>query len=200
MGRRGLHNEGATLMRARLADKITLIDTVKHYLYYEMIARISTIVDPKKIDPGAAHVLAVRGLRAVDVSVTKLTAQKLGAALGKLTRVETLLGIFPDVVSACRAVINTLPLNEAALMLEPGAPGDVQAWSNLNDVEVVVYNYWIDSHMRIAAFTPATRPCSRPLALLITCWMTGVPPGNSQSSDCCRAPTKAATRVIGVSM
>ncbi|OCL27381.1 MBL fold metallo-hydrolase [Orenia metallireducens] len=31
-------------------EKITLIDTVKHYLYDEMIARISDIVDPTKID------------------------------------------------------------------------------------------------------------------------------------------------------
>lgn len=31
-------------------EKITLVDTVKHYLYDEMIARISTIIDPSKID------------------------------------------------------------------------------------------------------------------------------------------------------
>ncbi|HSV98436.1 MAG TPA: FprA family A-type flavoprotein [Spirochaetota bacterium] len=31
-------------------DKITLIDTVKHYLYEEMLARISAVVDPAKID------------------------------------------------------------------------------------------------------------------------------------------------------
>jgi flavorubredoxin len=31
-------------------DKITLIDTVKHYLYDEMIERIKSIVDPSKID------------------------------------------------------------------------------------------------------------------------------------------------------
>ena len=31
-------------------EKITLIDTVKHYLYDEMIKRISQIIDPKKID------------------------------------------------------------------------------------------------------------------------------------------------------
>ena len=31
-------------------EKVTLVDTVKHYLYDEMIARISAIVDPSKID------------------------------------------------------------------------------------------------------------------------------------------------------
>jgi flavorubredoxin len=31
-------------------EKITLIDTVKHYLYDEMIARISAVIDPTKID------------------------------------------------------------------------------------------------------------------------------------------------------
>jgi len=31
-------------------EKVTLIDTVKHYLYDEMIARISDIIDPAKID------------------------------------------------------------------------------------------------------------------------------------------------------
>jgi flavorubredoxin len=31
-------------------EKITLIDTVKHYLFNEMIERISKIIDPKKID------------------------------------------------------------------------------------------------------------------------------------------------------
>ncbi len=31
-------------------DKITLVDTVKHYLFDEMLARISEIVDPSKID------------------------------------------------------------------------------------------------------------------------------------------------------
>ncbi|HOO70911.1 MAG TPA: FprA family A-type flavoprotein [Spirochaetota bacterium] len=31
-------------------DKITLIDTVKHYLYDEMLDRISSVVDPSKID------------------------------------------------------------------------------------------------------------------------------------------------------
>ncbi len=31
-------------------DKITLIDTVKHYLYEEMIERISKIIDPSEID------------------------------------------------------------------------------------------------------------------------------------------------------
>jgi flavorubredoxin len=31
-------------------DKITLIDTVKYYHYNEMIERISSVIDPKKID------------------------------------------------------------------------------------------------------------------------------------------------------
>ncbi|MGC7873157.1 FprA family A-type flavoprotein [Desulfosporosinus sp. SYSU MS00001] len=31
-------------------EKVTLIDTVKHYLYDEMLARISEVVDPSKID------------------------------------------------------------------------------------------------------------------------------------------------------
>ncbi|MCK9554742.1 FprA family A-type flavoprotein [bacterium] len=31
-------------------EKITLIDTVKHYLYEEMLSRISDIIDPKKIN------------------------------------------------------------------------------------------------------------------------------------------------------
>ncbi|MHB8127173.1 MAG: FprA family A-type flavoprotein [Desulfitobacteriaceae bacterium] len=31
-------------------EKITLVDTVKHYLFEEMLARISTIIDPAKID------------------------------------------------------------------------------------------------------------------------------------------------------
>ncbi|TDX47832.1 FprA family A-type flavoprotein [Orenia marismortui] len=31
-------------------EKVTLIDTVKHYLYDEMIERISSIIDPSKID------------------------------------------------------------------------------------------------------------------------------------------------------
>lgn len=31
-------------------DKITLVDTVKHYLFDEMLARISEIIDPAKID------------------------------------------------------------------------------------------------------------------------------------------------------
>ena len=31
-------------------EKITLIDTVKHYLYPEMLERISAVIDPKKID------------------------------------------------------------------------------------------------------------------------------------------------------
>jgi flavorubredoxin len=33
-----------------LDEKITLIDTVKHYLYDEMLERISAVVDPAKID------------------------------------------------------------------------------------------------------------------------------------------------------
>ena len=33
-----------------LDEKITLIDTVKHYLFDEMIERISTVIDPSKID------------------------------------------------------------------------------------------------------------------------------------------------------
>lgn len=33
-----------------LDEKITLVDTVKHYLYDEMLARISAIIDPAKID------------------------------------------------------------------------------------------------------------------------------------------------------
>jgi parallel beta-helix repeat protein len=36
-------------------------------------------------------------------------------------------------------------------------PGTMRPWTNLTDVEVVVYNYWIDSHMRIKKFDPATR-------------------------------------------
>lgn len=31
-------------------EKITLIDTVKHYFYKEMVERISSVIDPKKID------------------------------------------------------------------------------------------------------------------------------------------------------
>ncbi len=31
-------------------EKVTLIDTVKHYLYDEMISRISSVIDPSKID------------------------------------------------------------------------------------------------------------------------------------------------------
>ena len=31
-------------------EKITLIDTVKHYLFDEMMARISDVIDPAKID------------------------------------------------------------------------------------------------------------------------------------------------------
>ena len=36
-------------------------------------------------------------------------------------------------------------------------PGDIQAWHNLNDVEVVVLHYWIEERMPIASFDPATR-------------------------------------------
>jgi hypothetical protein len=36
-------------------------------------------------------------------------------------------------------------------------PGDIQAWHNLNDVEVVVLHYWIEERMPIATFDPATR-------------------------------------------
>jgi flavorubredoxin len=31
-------------------EKITLVDTVKHYLFDEMLSRISSVIDPKKID------------------------------------------------------------------------------------------------------------------------------------------------------
>ncbi len=37
------------------------------------------------------------------------------------------------------------------------APGDVQAWSNLEDVEIAVYNYWIESRMHIRSFDLKTR-------------------------------------------
>jgi len=46
-----LTQRGTTYNAYLIMDKkITLIDTVKHYLYDEMLARIKTIVDPKKID------------------------------------------------------------------------------------------------------------------------------------------------------
>lgn len=35
-------------------------------------------------------------------------------------------------------------------------PGDVREWHNLTDVEMVSLNFWIDSHMRLKAFDPAT--------------------------------------------
>lgn len=37
------------------------------------------------------------------------------------------------------------------------AAGDIQAWRNLTDVEVVAYHYWIEERMPIASFDPATR-------------------------------------------
>ncbi len=37
------------------------------------------------------------------------------------------------------------------------APGDVQNWQHLNDVEVVVLHYWIEERMPIASFDAATR-------------------------------------------
>jgi len=37
------------------------------------------------------------------------------------------------------------------------APGDVQAWRNLTDVEVVAVHYWIEERMPIATFDPVTR-------------------------------------------
>lgn len=44
-------NRGTTYNAYLIIDeKITLVDTVKHYLFDEMIARISEIIDPSKID------------------------------------------------------------------------------------------------------------------------------------------------------
>jgi flavorubredoxin len=44
-------NRGTTYNSYLIMDeKITLVDTVKHYLFDEMISRIKEIVDPKKID------------------------------------------------------------------------------------------------------------------------------------------------------
>ena len=44
-------NRGTTYNAYLILDKkITLVDTVKHYLFDEMLARIKEIVDPKKID------------------------------------------------------------------------------------------------------------------------------------------------------
>jgi hypothetical protein len=37
------------------------------------------------------------------------------------------------------------------------APGDIQEWHNLTDVEVVAVHYWIEERMPIASFDPATR-------------------------------------------
>jgi flavorubredoxin len=46
-----LTQKGSTYNAYLIIDeKITLIDTVKHYLYDEMIERISSIIDPAKID------------------------------------------------------------------------------------------------------------------------------------------------------
>jgi hypothetical protein len=36
------------------------------------------------------------------------------------------------------------------------APGDIQAWPHLTDVEVVALHYWIEERMPIASFDPAT--------------------------------------------
>jgi len=46
-----LTQKGSTYNAYLIIDeKITLIDTVKHYHYNEMIERISSVIDPKKID------------------------------------------------------------------------------------------------------------------------------------------------------
>jgi len=37
------------------------------------------------------------------------------------------------------------------------APGDIQSWQHLNDVEVVVLHYWIEERMPIASFDETTR-------------------------------------------
>jgi hypothetical protein len=37
------------------------------------------------------------------------------------------------------------------------AEGDIQAWQNLNDVDVVVVHYWIEERMPIESFEPETR-------------------------------------------
>jgi hypothetical protein len=37
------------------------------------------------------------------------------------------------------------------------APGDIQNWNNLEDVEVVAFHFWIDERMPIAAYDPETR-------------------------------------------
>jgi hypothetical protein len=36
------------------------------------------------------------------------------------------------------------------------APGDIQPWRNLTDIELVVLHLWVDEHMPIATFDPAT--------------------------------------------
>jgi hypothetical protein len=37
------------------------------------------------------------------------------------------------------------------------APGDVQAWENLSDVDIVAFHYWNEERMPIASFDPDTR-------------------------------------------
>lgn len=37
------------------------------------------------------------------------------------------------------------------------APGDIQAWTNLTDIEIVVVHYWIEERMPVAAFDQDTR-------------------------------------------
>jgi hypothetical protein len=37
------------------------------------------------------------------------------------------------------------------------APGDIQPWRNLSDVDVVAFHFWIEERMPIAAFDPDTR-------------------------------------------
>lgn len=36
-------------------------------------------------------------------------------------------------------------------------PGDLQSWKNLTDVELVVLHYWVDEHMPVSGFDPATQ-------------------------------------------
>jgi hypothetical protein len=36
------------------------------------------------------------------------------------------------------------------------APGDIQAWRNLTDVEVIAFHFWVEERMPIASFDPAT--------------------------------------------
>ena len=44
-------NRGTTYNAYLIIDKkITLVDTVKHYLYEEMMSRIADVIDPTKID------------------------------------------------------------------------------------------------------------------------------------------------------